>query len=48
MVTLQQYDKFTGKKYNPIEKFESFLAEFNNAWNNLQKLRIKGLQLKKP
>ena len=33
MVTLQQYDEFTGKQYNPIEKFESFLTDFYNAWN---------------
>ena len=33
MVTLLQYDEFTDKKYNQIEKFNSFLADFNNGWN---------------
>jgi hypothetical protein len=47
MVTLQQYDEFTGKKYNPIEKFESFLAEFNNAWNKYSTPEDKGFRIKK-
>ena len=47
MVTLQQYDEFTGKKYNPIEKFESFLNEFNNAWNKYSTPEDKGFRMKK-
>ena len=47
MVTLQQYDEFTGKKYNPIEKFESFLTEFNNAWNKYSTPEDKGFRIKK-
>ena len=47
MVTLQQYDEFTGKKYNPIEKFESFLNEFNNAWNKYSTPEDKGFRIKK-
>jgi len=47
MVTLQQYDEFTGKKYNPIEKFESFLNEFNNAWNKYSAPEDKGFRIKK-
>ena len=47
MVTLQQYDEFTGKKYNPIEKFESFLTDFNNAWNKLSTEEDEGFRIKK-
>ena len=47
MVTLQQYDEFTGKNYNPIEKFESFLADFNNAWNKYSTPEDKGFRIKK-
>ena len=47
MVTLQQYDEFTGKKYNPIEKFESFLNEFNNAWNKYSAPEDEGFRIKK-
>jgi hypothetical protein len=47
MVTLQQYDEFTGKKYNPIEKFESFLVEFNNAWNKYSTQEDSGFRIKK-
>jgi len=47
MVTLQQYDEFTNKKYNPIEKFEIFLTEFNNSWNKFSEYKDKGLRIKK-
>ena len=46
MVTLQQYDEFTGKNYNPIEKFESFLTEFNNSWNKFSTPEDKGVRIK--
>ena len=46
MVTLQQYDEFTGKNYNPIEKFESFLTEFNNSWNKYCLPEDKGIRIK--
>ena len=47
MVTIQQYDEFTGKKYNPIEKFESFLSDFNNAWNKYSTPKDNGFRIKK-
>jgi hypothetical protein len=47
MVTIQQYDEFTGKKYNPIEKFESFLSGFNNAWNKYSTPEDNGFRIKK-
>ena len=47
MVTLQQYDEFTNKSYNPIEKFESFLIDFNNAWNKYSTPEDKGFRIKK-
>ena len=47
MVTIQQYDEFTGKKYNPIEKFESFLSDFNNAWNKYANPEDNGFRIKK-
>ena len=47
MVTLQQYDEFTNKNYNPIEKFESFLIDFNNAWNKFSNDEDEGFRIKK-
>ena len=47
MVTLQQYDEFTNKNYNPIEKFESFLIDFNNAWNKYSSDEDEGFRIKK-
>ena len=47
MVTLQQYDEFTNKNYNPIEKFESFLSEFNNSWNKFTTPEDHGIRIKK-
>ena len=47
MVTLQQYDEFTNKNYNPIEKFESFLTEFNNSWNKFTTPEDEGFRIKK-
>ena len=47
MVTLQQYDEFTSKTYNPIEKFEKFLNEFNNSWNKFSSPDDKGFRIKK-
>ena len=47
MVTLQQYDEFTNKSYNPNEKFESFLIDFNNTWNKYSKPEDKGFRIKK-
>ena len=47
MVTLQQYDEFTNKNYNPIEKFESFLIDFNNAWNKFSDDEDQGFRIKK-
>ena len=47
MVTLQQYDEFRDKKYNPIEKFNSFLTDFNNAWNKFSTDEDEGFKIKK-
>ncbi len=47
MVTLQQYDEFTQKSYNPIEKFEIFSEEFKEAWNKYSTPKDKGYRIKK-
>ena len=47
MVTLQQYDEFTDKKYNPIERFNSFLTDFNNGWNKFSTDEDEGFRIKK-
>ena len=47
MVTLQQYDEFTNKNYNPIEKFETFIGEFNNSWNKFSTPEDRGIRIKK-
>ena len=47
MVILQQYDEFTNKNYNPIDKFESFVTEFNNSWNKFSSYEDKGFRIKK-
>ena len=47
MVTLQQYDEFTDKKYNPIDKFNSFIKDFNNAWNKFSNDEDGGYRIKK-
>ena len=47
MITLQQYDEFTDKKYNPIEKFNSFLADFNDGWNKFSTDEDEGFRIKK-
>ena len=47
MVTLQQYDEFTDKKSNPIEKFNSFLTDFNNSWNKFSTDEDEGFRIKK-
>ena len=47
MVTLQQYDEFTDKKYNPIDKFNSFIKDFNNAWNKFSTDEDDGYRIKK-
>ena len=47
MVTLQQYDEFTDKKYNPIEKFNSFIKDFNSAWNKYSTDEEDGYRIKK-
>ncbi|MCQ2815701.1 MAG: ion transporter [archaeon] len=47
MVTLQQYDEFTGKAKNPVEVFEMFMNEFKSAWNKYASAPDKGLRMKK-
>ena len=47
MVTLQQYDEFTNKAYNPIEKFNSFINEFNKSWNKFSTEENEGFRIKK-
>ena len=46
MVILQTYDEFNDKKYNPIDKFKSFLSEFNNAWNKFSTEEDEGFRIK--
>ena len=47
MVTLQQYDEFTDKQYNPIDKFNSFIKDFNSAWNKFSTGDDDGYRIKK-
>ena len=47
MVTLQQYDEFTDKQYNPIDKFNSFIKDFNSAWNKFSTGEDDGYRIKK-
>ena len=47
MVILQQYDDFTDKKDNPIEKFNSFLTNFNNSWNKFSTDEDEGFRIRK-
>ena len=47
MVILQQYDDFTTKSYNPIDKFEGFCEEFKRAWNKYSNEQDKGYRIKK-
>ena len=46
MVILQQYDEFTQKSYNPIEKFEIFSEEFKEVWNKYSEPKDKGYRIK--
>ena len=47
MVTLQQYDEFTGKSYNPVEMYESFVEEYKAAWNKYSSSKDDGFRMKK-
>lgn len=47
MVTLQQYDEFTNKTYNPVEKFEDFSNNFRRVWNKYSSTKDKGYRIKK-
>ena len=47
MVTLQQYDEFTNKSFNPVEMFESFITEFKEAWNKYSDRKDKGYRIRK-
>ena len=47
MIILQQYDEFHNKNYNPIDEFNSFLTDFNNAWNKLSSEEDEGFRIKK-
>ena len=47
MVTLQQYDEFTNKSFNPVEMFESFITEFKGAWNKYSDSKDKGYRIRK-
>ena len=46
MVILQQYNEFTQKSYNPIEKFEIFSEEFKEVWNKYSEPKDKGYRIK--
>ena len=47
MITLQQYDEFENKNYNPVDKFNSFLSDFNDAWNKFTTEEDEGFRIKK-
>ena len=47
MVTLQQYDQFTNKSYNPLELFEEFLNTFRIAWNKYSNKKDNGYRIPK-
>ena len=47
MVTLQQYDQFTNKSYNPLELFETFLNKFRTAWNKYSTKKDNGYRIQK-
>jgi hypothetical protein len=47
MVTLQQYDEFTGKSYNPVEMYENFVEEYKAAWNKYSSSKDDGFRMKK-
>ena len=47
MITLQQYDEFENKTYNPVDKFNSFLSDFNDAWNKFTTEEDEGFRIKK-
>ena len=47
MVTLQQYDEFTNKSYNPVEMFETFLNDFKVSWNKYSGSKDNGYRIKK-
>ena len=47
MVTLQQYDQFTNKSYNPLELFETFLNKFRSAWNKYSTKKDNGYRIQK-
>ena len=47
MVTLQQYDEFTNKTYNPLELYETYITEFQRAWNKFSLPEDKGFRIKK-
>lgn len=47
MVTLQQYNEFTNKTYNPVEQFEDFSNHFKKVWNKYSSTKDKGYRIKK-
>ena len=47
MVTLQQYDEFTNKTYNPLELYETYITEFQRAWNKFSLPVDKGFRIQK-
>ena len=47
MVTLQQYDEFTNKSFNPVELYESFITDFKNCWNKYSEKKDQGYRIKK-
>lgn len=46
LVTLQQFEDFSRKETNPIEKFGELLKNFKKAWNRHSTLQDKGFRIK--
>lgn len=46
LVTLQQFEDFSRKENNPIEKFAELLNNFKKAWNKHSTYADKGFRIK--
>jgi hypothetical protein len=46
LVTLQQFEDFSRKETNPIEKFAELLKKFKEAWNKHSNYNDKGFRIK--
>ena len=46
LVTLQQFEDFSRKETNPIEKFAELLKSFKEAWNKHSEICDRGFRIK--